>query len=143
MRTKPGIAALVAVSIAGPIVASLGGCASTVSMVSDPFVAPRKFQYLRCEDIAKRLVDTRKREQELHTLMDRSSAGTGGSTVNLLVYQPEYQQVTSELQQLKETQVEKQCPPEKADVKKADVKQADAKQADAKQADAKQADAKK
>jgi hypothetical protein len=132
MRMKPGMAAFVAVSIAGPIVASLSGCASTVSMVSDPFVAPQKFRYLRCEDIAKRLVSTRKREQELHTLMDRSGAGAGGSTVNLLVYQPEYQQVTSELQQLKEAQVEKQCPPEKADVKQADAKPADAKQADAK-----------
>ncbi len=115
MRMKPGIAAFVAVSI----VASLGGCTSTVS---DPFVAPLKFQYLRCEDIAKRLVGTSNREQELRTLMDRSSAGAGGSTVNLFVYQPEYQQVTSELRQLKEAQVEKQCPPEKADVKKADAK---------------------
>jgi hypothetical protein len=122
MRMKPGIAAFVAVSSAGPIVASLGGCASTVSMVSDPFVAPQKFQYLRCEDIAKRLEGTRNREQELRTLMDRSSAGTGGSTVNLLVYQPDYRQVTSELQQLKEAQVEKQCPPEKADSKNVDAK---------------------
>jgi hypothetical protein len=122
MRMKPGIAAFVVLSSAGPIVASLGGCTSTVSMVSDPFVAPRKFQYLRCEDIAKRLVSTRNREQELRTLMDRSSAGAGGSTVNVLVYQPEYQQATSELQQLKEAQVEKQCPPEKADAKKADAK---------------------
>jgi hypothetical protein len=122
MRMKPGIAAFVAVSSAGPIVASLGGCASTVSMVSDPFVAPQKFQYLRCEDIAKRLEGTRNREQELRTLMDRSSAGAGGSTVNLLVYQPDYRQVTSELQQLKEAQVEKQCPPEKADSKNADAK---------------------
>jgi len=122
MRMKPGIAAFVAVSIAGPIVASLGGCTSTVNMVGDPFVAPQKFQYLRCEDIAKRLVGTRNREQELRTLMDRSSAGAGGSTVNLFVYQPEYQQVTSELQQLKEAAVEKQCPPEKLDVKQADAK---------------------
>jgi hypothetical protein len=122
MRMKPGIAAFVAVSIAGLIVASLGGCTSTVSMVSDPFVAPRKFQYLRCEDITKRVVDTSNREQELRTLMDRSSAGAGGSTVNLFVYQPEYQQVTSELRQLKEAQADKQCPPEKADVKKADAK---------------------
>jgi hypothetical protein len=122
MRLKPGIAAFVAVSIVGPIVASLGGCTSTVSMVGDPFVAPRKFQYLRCEDIAKRLVGTSNREQELRTLMDRSSTGAGGSTVNLFVYQPEYQQVTSELQQLKEAQVEKQCPPQKADVMKADAK---------------------
>jgi hypothetical protein len=119
---KPGISAFVAISSAGPILASLGGCASTVSMVSDPFVAPQKFHYLRCEDIAKRLVDTRHREQELRTLMDRSGSGAGGSTVNLLVYEPDYRQVTSELQQLKEALVEKQCPSAKADVKNADAK---------------------
>jgi hypothetical protein len=122
MRMKPGVAAYAAASLAASIVVSLGGCASSINIVGDPLVAPQKFQFLRCEDIAKRLVSTKAREQELRTLMDRSSAGTGGSTVNLLVYQPDYQQVTSELQQLKEAQVEKQCPPEKAEVKKTDAK---------------------
>jgi hypothetical protein len=121
MQMKPG-RALMAASIAVSIVASLGGCASTLNMVGDPFVAPRKFQYLRCEDIAKRLVTTKAREQELRTLMERSSAGAGGSTVNLLVYHPDYQQVSSEVQQLKEAAVEKQCPPEKTETKKADAK---------------------
>jgi hypothetical protein len=133
MRMKPGIAAFVA----GSIVASLGGCASTLNMVSDPLVAPQKFHFLRCEDIAKRLGSTRNREQELRTLMDRSSAGAGGSTVNLFVYQPEYQQLTSELQQLKDAQVEKQCPPEKADEKKVDEKKTDQKMTNEKRADAK------
>ena len=122
MRMKPGVAAYAAASLVASIAVSLGGCASSINIVGDPLVAPQKFQFLRCEDIAKRLVSTKAREQELRTLMDRSSAGTGGSTVNLLVYQPEYQQVTSELQQLKEAQVEKQCPPEKAEVKRADSK---------------------
>ncbi len=102
-----GRAAAFAVSIA----AGLGGCSSTLNIV-DPYVAPQKFQFLRCQDIAKRLVTTQQREQELRTLMDRSSAGTGGSTINLFVYQPEYQSVTSELQQLKDAAVEKSCPPE-------------------------------
>jgi hypothetical protein len=104
------------------IAVSLGGCASTVNVVGDPFVAPDKFHFLRCEDIAKRLVTTRAREQELRTLMDRSSAGAGGSTVNLFVYQPEYQTVSSELQQLRAAAAEKNCPPEKPDAVKADGK---------------------
>lgn len=122
MQMKPGVAALAAASLAASIAVSLVGCASSVNIVGDPFVAPQKFQFLRCEDIAKRLVTTKAHEQELRTLMDRSSAGTGGSTVNLFVYQPDYQQVTSELQQLKDAQVERQCPPEKAEVKKTDAK---------------------
>jgi hypothetical protein len=123
MRMKPGKAALTAALSAASLVAFLGGCTSTFNVVGDPFVAPKKFQFLRCEDIAKRLVGTQTREQELRTLMDRSAAGTGGSTVNLLVYQPEYQSVQSELQQLKQEAVEKQCPePAKAAAKPADPK---------------------
>src|SRR5262249_3991382 len=104
MRMKLGTAALLA--------ASLGGCSTSLNIIGDPFVAPAKFQFLRCEDIAKRLVTTQAREQELRAMMDRASTGTGGATVNMLVYQPDYQTVQSELRQLHEAAVEKQCPDE-------------------------------
>ena len=104
MRMKLGIAVLLA--------ASLGGCSTSLNVIGDPFVAPAKFQFLRCEDIAKRLVTTQAREQELRILMNRASADTGGSAVNLLVYQPDYQTVQSELRQLHEAAVEKHCPDE-------------------------------
>jgi hypothetical protein len=109
MRIKLGTMALLAVL--------LGGCSTSLNVVGDPFVAPAKFQFLRCEDIAKRLVATEARERELRGLMDRASTDTGGSAVNLLVYQPDYQTVQSELRQLREAAVEKQCPdePRKAD----------------------------
>jgi hypothetical protein len=104
MRMKLGTAALLAVS--------LGGCSTSLNVVGDPFVAPAKFQFLRCEDIAKRRVATEAREHELRGLMDRASTDTGGSAVNMLVYQPDYQTVQSELRQLHEAAVEKQCPDE-------------------------------
>jgi hypothetical protein len=104
MRMKLGTAGLLA--------ASLGGCTTSLNAISDPFVAPAKFQFLRCEDIAKRLMATQAREKELRGLMDRASADAGGAAVNMLVYQPDYQTVQSELQQLHEAGVEKQCPDE-------------------------------
>jgi hypothetical protein len=131
MRMKPGKPALTPALPAASLVASgvvavaafLGGCASTFNVVGDPLVAPAKFRFLRCEDIAPRLAASKTREQELRALMDRSAAGTGGSTVNLFVYQPEYQSVQSELQQLKQEAAEKHCPePVKADAKAADPK---------------------
>jgi hypothetical protein len=73
----------------------------------------------RNSSFSKRLVTTQAREQELRALMERSETGAGGATVNLFVYQPEYQTVNSELQQLRDAQVEKDCHPEPA---KADVK---------------------
>lgn len=97
----------------------LGGCATSFNVVGDPFVAPAKFQFLRCEDIAKRLVESQRRERELRLLMDRAETGTGGAAVNMLVYQPEYQTVQSELRQLREAAVDKQCPdkPRKVNLK--------------------------
>src|SRR5260370_41481006 len=87
MRMKLGIAALLA--------ASLGGCATSLNVVGDPFVAPAKFQFLRCEDIAKRLVATKAREQELRGLMDRASTDTGGATSNPPVSAPALPTATS------------------------------------------------
>ena len=101
MRIKLGVAAVIA--------ASLGGCATSLNIVGDPFMAPAKFQFLRCEDIAKRLVADQGREQELRTLMDRASNGVGGSAVNMLVYEPDLQTVRSELRLLRETAGEKRC----------------------------------
>jgi len=107
MRIMLGVATLSSATLL-PVI--LGGCAASLSV--DPFVAPAKFQFLRCEDIAKRLVATQAREQELLTLMDRANSGVGGPAVNMLVYQPDLQTVQSELRQLREAAVEKQCPDE-------------------------------
>src|SRR5262249_11688102 len=104
MRMKLGTAALLA--------ASLGGCSTSLTVIGDPFVAPAKFQFLRCEDFANRLVTTQARKQEVRIMMNRASTDTGGSAVNLLVYQPDYQTVQSELQQLHEAAVQKHCPDE-------------------------------
>jgi hypothetical protein len=122
MQIKPGIAAWVALP-AAVLATSLGGCASSFNF-GDPFESPQKFHYLRCQDIAQRMVGTKAREQELRTLMDRSSAGTGGSVVNMFAYEPEFRQVQADLKQLREAAVEKQCPPEpaKPDAKKEDPK---------------------
>src|SRR5258705_8663307 len=103
MRMKLGTAALLA--------ASLGGCATSLNVVSDPFVAPAKFQFLRCEDIAKRLVATKAREQELRGLMDRASTDTGGDTHNQPLPQPAHHTMPSQLRQHPETPAPKKNPP--------------------------------
>src|SRR5215470_5508132 len=102
MPIKLGATALLA--------ATLAGCATSLNV--DPFVAPAKFQFLRCEDIAKRLVAAQNREQELRALMDRAETGVGGPAVNILVYQPDFQTTQSELRQLREAAIEKHCPDE-------------------------------
>jgi hypothetical protein len=117
MRTKLGTAAAL-------LVASLGGCSTSLNIIGNPFMSPAKYQFLRCQDIAQRLVGMQAREQELRGLMNRADAGTGGTAVNMFVYEPDYRMVQSELRQLHEAAVEKQCPDEigKPDPKGADPK---------------------
>jgi len=88
---------------------ALAGCASAANVVGDPLVAPAKFQYLRCDDIGKRLVNSQARERELRTLMDRANTGTGGGAVNALVYGPDLHTVQSELRQLHQAAIDKRC----------------------------------
>ena len=71
MRTRVGAAMLLA--------AALAGCAETFG---DPYVAPGKFRFLRCPDIAARQDTAEARHMELLALMERSGAGAGGGAVN-------------------------------------------------------------
>lgn len=89
--------------------AVLGGCSTVSDTVGDPWIAPGKFQFLHCEDIGKRLVAAQVREQELHTLMQRSSEGSGGTAVNWFVYQPDLRGVEAELRALRVAAGEKRC----------------------------------
>ena len=94
----------------------LEGCAAVQGVVSDPFVTPRQIQYLRCGDIAERLVAAQVKEREVNALMDRASTGSGGGVVTAMVYQPQLSTAQSELRQLRQTAVDKKCSDE---VKKA------------------------
>jgi hypothetical protein len=89
--------------------AALGGCATAYETVGDPYVSPGKFNFLRCEVIAKRLADAETRDQELRTLMDRATNSVGGGAVNLFVYSPDREGVEAELRLLRRTAGEKRC----------------------------------
>jgi hypothetical protein len=93
----------------GMLAACLGGCTTVQSYLGDPYVEPAKFQYLRCKDIATRILDAENRRVQLQALMDRAANGTGGSAVNLIVYRPEFEQVDAQLRLLRQTAGEKRC----------------------------------
>jgi hypothetical protein len=92
------------------LTAALGGCAGLTATVGDPYVAPGKFSFLRCPDLATRLETAEARQRELQALMDRSSSGVGGGAVNAFVYRPDMDGVEAELKALKATATEKNCP---------------------------------
>ena len=95
MRTRVGAAMLLA--------AALGGCAETFG---DPYVAPGKFRFLRCPDIAARQDTANASHTELLALMERSGVGV----VNTFVYGPDLNNVEAELRALQQTAADKNCP---------------------------------
>jgi hypothetical protein len=101
-RTRLGGAVLLA--------ATLGGCAGLTATVGDPYVAPGKFSFLRCPDLATRLETTEARQRELQALMEHSGSGVSGGAVNAFVYRPDMDGVEAELKALKATAAEKNCP---------------------------------
>jgi hypothetical protein len=104
MRMKPYGAVLLA--------AALGGCSTVADTFGDPYVAPGKYQFLRCEDLAKPLATAEARNQELHALMERAATGGGGTAVNWFVYEPDLKGVEADLRLLRQTAAEKKCGPE-------------------------------
>jgi hypothetical protein len=98
-------------SIGGAVLlaAALAGCAGLTATMGDPNIAPGKFSFLRCPDLATRLVTAEARQRELQALMDRSSSGVGGGAVNMFVYRPDIDWVEAELKALKQTAAEKNC----------------------------------
>ena len=95
MRTRLGAAILLA--------AALGGCAGGFG---DPYIAPGKFHFLRCPDIAAHQETADARHKELLALMKRS----GVSVVNTFVYGPDLNNVEAELRALQQAAGEKNCP---------------------------------
>jgi hypothetical protein len=91
------------------LAAALAGCAGLTATMGDPNIAPGKFSFLRCPDLATRLVTAEARQRELQALMDRSSSGVGGGAVNMFVYRPDIDWVEAELKALRQTAAEKNC----------------------------------
>jgi hypothetical protein len=91
------------------LTACLGGCSTVQNYLGDQYIQPAKFQYLRCEDIAKKVIEAENSRAQLQALMDRAATGAGGTAVNFFVYQPQFEQVQAELRSLRQTAGEKRC----------------------------------
>src|SRR4051794_17126429 len=101
------------------LAAALCGCAGLTATVGDPYIAPGKFRFLRCLDLATRLETSEARQRELQALMERSGSGVSGGAVNMFVYGPDMNGVEAELKALTGAAAEKNCSntPEKGPAK--------------------------
>jgi hypothetical protein len=88
---------------------TLAACAATLDDVGGLYVAPGKFDLLKCPDLAKRSIAASNREKQLISLMDRANQDAAGPVVNALVYSNDLNTVRAELALLRKTTAEKHC----------------------------------
>lgn len=72
-------------------------------------VAPGKYTLFNCAQLAEQGTKNIKRQHELEGLMARAGAGSGGQMVSAVAYRPEYLQLRGEMEDLRQTAVDKKC----------------------------------
>jgi hypothetical protein len=88
---------------------TVAACSTTLDDVGGLYVAPGKFDLLKCRDLAQRSMRASAREKEITSLMDRANQDTAGPLVNALVYSTDLNTVRAELALLHKTAAEKNC----------------------------------
>src|SRR5262249_50299050 len=91
------------------LVSTVAACSTTLEDAGNLYLAPGKFDFLKCPDLAKRSMQASAREKELTSRMDRANQDPAGPIVNALVYSTDLNSVRAELAQLRKTAAEKNC----------------------------------
>jgi len=107
---------LAVVLIAGMVSA----CSGTGTLDSDAlsiYAAPGKYDFLDCATIATRLKGSTARETQLRELMSRANESAGGSIVNAMVYQDDFNTVHADVRALRKAAEAKRCDSESAPAK--------------------------
>ena len=73
------------------------------------YAAPGKYDFLDCASIATRLKAVSARETQLRELMSRANEAAGGSLVNAVVYQDDYNTARADIRALRKAAEEKKC----------------------------------
>jgi hypothetical protein len=96
------------------LVALIGACSPTLEDMGtggmgNVYVAPGRYDLLKCPDLAKRAMEASAREKELISLMDRANQDAVGPVVNAFVYSSDLSTVRAQLALLRKTAAEKNC----------------------------------
>lgn len=92
--------------------AGLAGCSvqgSADDRLGSFLVAPGKFEFYNCQQMAAQSKALTTREAELKALMAKAGAGLGGGMVSTVAYRPEYVEVHGEINELRKASAEKNC----------------------------------
>jgi hypothetical protein len=88
----------------------LTACAGGNDDVAARFlVAPGKFALYNCKQIAQAASDNMARQHVLEALMLKAGSDSGGQLVSAVTYRPEYLTLHGEMDDLRQTAVDKKC----------------------------------
>lgn len=87
----------------------LGGCGMLGESASSALVAPGKFEYHNCAQLAEVARGLRAREQELVELMERAGQSPAGEIIGAVAYRTELVQARGQLTQIAEVGARKNC----------------------------------
>ena len=93
-------------AIAVPVL--LAGCVSG-DHAEDFYVAPGKYIFYDCTQLAGVAVHFQQRIKELEGLMARAKQGAGGELVSAMAYNSDYYSALGELKDIRREQAEKNC----------------------------------
>jgi hypothetical protein len=88
---------------------SLAACGLLGEGASHVFVAPGKFDYHNCAQLAESGRGLREREQELSELMARAAETRAGEFVGAVAYRTELMQTRGQIKQIAEVSAQKNC----------------------------------
>jgi len=86
----------------------LAGC-SSLDQASEVLVAPGKYDFYSCQQLAAESKAAAVREKELRELIEKAVRGTSGPIISAAAYDTEYLTTYGELRQLRETAERKRC----------------------------------
>jgi hypothetical protein len=105
---KPWARGVAMILIAG-IVSACTGTGTFDSDALSIYAAPGKYDFLDCATIATRLQGASARETQLRELMSRANEAAGGSIVNAMVYQDDFNTARADVRALRKAAEAKRC----------------------------------
>jgi hypothetical protein len=103
------LAKKIALTMALPVL--LAGCAVAGDHAEDFYVAPGKYVFYDCKQLAGVAAHFEQRNKELEDLMARAKKGAGGELVSAMAYNSDYYSNLGELMDVHREQAEKKCDP--------------------------------
>ena len=100
----------ITLTIAMPVL--LAGCAVSGDRAEDLYVAPGKYIFYDCKQLAGTAAHFMERDKELKDLMARARQGVGGELVSAMAYNADYYSNLGELKDVRREQAEKKCSPD-------------------------------